>query len=70
MMSFVSFATVLLLGAPAANAFTMSVRPSVSASGASSTSGMRRADFLKQVVGATVGGAAFFPLASVAASSE
>ncbi|CAN0240173.1 unnamed protein product [Ascophyllum nodosum] len=59
---------MLLLGDPAADAFTMSVRP---ASNDKASRGLQRKDFVKQVVGASAvaaAGAASSPLASVAAA--
>ena len=61
---------MLLLGDPAADAFTMSVRP---ASNDKASRGLQRKDFVKQVVGASAvaaAGAASSPLASVAAARE
>ena len=68
-MAYLSLIAVLLVGAPVADAFTMSVRPAASSTGGR----VQRKDFLKQIAGATtagVAGVACSPLASVAASSE
>lgn len=80
MMPFLLCAVSILMLGPAADAFTMSVRPSSSAqqrrSIATSASLQSRGDFLNQIVGAGVAAVAAAsavaaaPLPAVAASSE